>query len=97
MKNEAISQREEPFDCAIISGGGWLMAAEKTISVNVDEKLLNEAVKIGTTDKFDTTDKIVNLAITEFLEKRGKIKELVNMFGTVDYFSDCDYKTAGAK
>ena len=68
--------------------------AEKTIPVNVDEKLLNEAVRVGATEKFDTQDKIVNLAIAEFLEKRGKIKELVNMFGTVDYFSDYDCKQA---
>ena len=40
---------------------------------------MNEAVKIGATDKFDTEDKIVNLAIAEFLEKRGKIKELINI------------------
>lgn len=67
---------------------------EKTIPVNVDENLLKEAVKVGTTDKYNTKDKIVNLAIAEFLEKRGKIKELVNMFGTVEYFSDYDYKKA---
>ena len=74
-----------------------MATTEKTICVNVDEKLLKEAVSVGATEKFDTQDKIVNLAIAEFLEKRGRIKELMNMFGTVDYFSDYDYKKARAR
>ncbi len=70
------------------------MEGNSTITVNVDEKLLDEAMKIGATPKFDTKDKLVNQAIWEFLEKRGKIKELMQMFGTVEYYDDYDYKKA---
>ncbi len=57
-------------------------------SVDVDEKLLDTALRAGgMRTKKDTVD----LALREFVRKR-RAEELVSMFGTIDYDASYDYK-----
>ncbi|MGE4267925.1 MAG: type II toxin-antitoxin system VapB family antitoxin [Deferribacterales bacterium] len=54
----------------------------------IDDELLKEAQQIsGLKTKKDT----VNTALKEFITKR-KQEEIIDLFGTVDYDDDYDYK-----
>jgi len=54
----------------------------------IDDKLLAEAKKLG---HFPSKKETVNSALREFIDRR-KQKEVVHLFGKVDYDSDYDYK-----
>ena len=54
----------------------------------IDDKLLAEAKKLG---HFPSKKETVNSALREFIERR-KQKEVVQLFGKIDYDSDYDYK-----
>lgn len=54
----------------------------------IDEKLLEEAVKVG---GFKTKKNAVNEALKEFIEKR-KRKDILKMFGSVEMEPSYDYK-----
>ncbi|MBE7439676.1 MAG: type II toxin-antitoxin system VapB family antitoxin [Spirochaetales bacterium] len=54
----------------------------------IDDKLLNEAKKLG---KFASKKETVNSALREFIERR-KQKQIVKLFGTIQYDADYDYK-----
>jgi Arc/MetJ family transcription regulator len=56
----------------------------------IDEKLLEEAVKVG---GFKTKKSAVNEALKEFVEKR-KRKDILKMFGSVEMEPSYDYKKA---
>jgi len=59
-------------------------------NLSVDTQLLNDALIIsGLKTKKDT----VNLALREFIKKR-KTSEIVELFGTIEYDEDYDYKEA---
>ena len=59
-------------------------------NLSVDTQLLNDALKIsGLKTKKDT----VNLALREFIKKR-KTSEILELFGTIEYDGDYDYKKA---
>ncbi|WP_022850900.1 type II toxin-antitoxin system VapB family antitoxin [Limisalsivibrio acetivorans] len=54
----------------------------------IDTKLLDEALKIsGLKTKKDT----VNTALKEFIQRRKQI-EVIDLFGSVEYGEDYDYK-----
>jgi len=54
----------------------------------IDDTLLEKALEIGGyRSKKDT----VNAALEEFIKRRNA-KELINLFGTIDYDSSYDYK-----
>lgn len=54
----------------------------------IDEKLLEEAVKVG---KFKTKKNTVNEALREFVERR-KRKDILKMFGKVEMEPSYHYK-----
>ena len=56
--------------------------------LTVDNQLLETAFLLG---GLKTHRETVNVALAEFVKKR-KSEELINMFHTVDYDSDYDYK-----
>ena len=54
----------------------------------IDDKLLKEALKIG---GLKTKKNTVNQALKEFIMKR-KQPEIIELFGTIDYYENYDYK-----
>ena len=57
-------------------------------NLSIDTQLLNDALKIsGLKTKKDT----VNLALREFIKKH-KASEILELFGTIEYDEDYDYK-----
>ena len=54
----------------------------------IDEKLLNEAVRVG---GFKTKKSAVNQALKEFVEHR-KRKDILKIFGSVEMEPSYDYK-----
>jgi hypothetical protein len=54
----------------------------------IDEKLLDEALKVG---RFKSKKETVNTALLEFIQKR-KQKEIVNFFGKIDFIDGYDYR-----
>lgn len=64
------------------------MEAVMATNLAIDDELLKEAQQIsGLKTKKDT----VNTALKEFITKR-KQEEIIDLFGTVDYDDDYDYK-----
>jgi Arc/MetJ family transcription regulator len=59
----------------------------------IEDKLLNEALKIsGHRTKRET----VNEALREYVQRR-KQREIIQLFGKVDFVSDYNYKTGRKK
>jgi len=59
----------------------------------IDDKLLEEARIIG---KHITKKAVVNEALAEYIQRR-KQEEIINMFSTVEYETDYDYKSQRKK
>ena len=59
-------------------------------NLSVDVQLLNDALKIG---GLKTKKDTVNLALQEFI-KRRQTAEIIELFGTIEYDKDYDYKKA---
>ena len=57
-------------------------------SLTIDNQLLEIAFHIG---GFKTPKETVNIALEEFIKKR-KVEELIDVFHTIDFNSDYDYK-----
>lgn len=57
-------------------------------NLSIDEELLNEAVKVG---NHRTKKSAVNEALKEYV-MRKKRKDIVTLFGTINYDPDYDYK-----
>ena len=59
-------------------------------NLSVDTQLLDDALRIsGLKTKKDT----VNLALSEFIKKR-QASEILELFGTIEYDGEYDYKKA---
>jgi hypothetical protein len=56
----------------------------------IDDKLLNEALKLG---NFKSKKETVNTALKEFVQKRRQ-KDFVTLFGSIDFDPKYDYKRA---
>ncbi|HNJ66146.1 MAG TPA: type II toxin-antitoxin system VapB family antitoxin [Turneriella sp.] len=56
----------------------------------IDDKLLNEALKVG---HFKSKKDTVNTALREFIQKRRQ-KDILNLFGAIDFDEKYDYKKA---
>ena len=69
--------------------GGVIMASNLAINDN----LLNTAFTIG---GYSSKKETVNTALQEFIQRR-KSEELINLFGTVEYDADYDYKKLRAR
>ena len=59
-------------------------------NLSIDQELLNTALSIG---GFKTKKDTVNMALTEFIQRR-KNTDILQLFGTVVYDDDYDYKEA---
>ena len=66
--------------------------SEEDMATNlaIDDKLLNEALKIG---HFKSKKDTVNTALREFIQKRRQ-KDILGLFGTIDFDAKYDYKKA---
>ncbi len=62
----------------------------KPTNVNVDERLLNEALRLGGRR---TKRETVNEALAEYIQLRWR-RELVKYFGKIDFDPGWDYKKA---
>lgn len=62
-------------------------------NLGIDEKLLSEAQRIG---KKRTKKETVNEALLEYVRRRRKL-EILEEFGTVDYYGDYDPKEGRKK
>ncbi len=56
----------------------------------IDDKLLNEALLLG---QFKSKKETVNTALREFVQKRRQ-KDLVSLFGSIDFDPRYDHKRA---
>ena len=56
----------------------------------IDDKLLEEALKIG---QFKSKKETVNSALKEFIQKRKQM-QLLNLFGSIDFEPTYDYKAS---
>lgn len=57
-------------------------------SLNINDALLQEALAL---DDQTTVDTLVETALREYIQRRKRLKVL-DLFGTIDYDSDYDYK-----
>jgi Arc/MetJ family transcription regulator len=57
-------------------------------NLNIDQDLLDTAKKLG---RFKTKKETVNKALEEFI-RRQKVNEVIDLFGTVVYEEEYDYK-----
>lgn len=63
------------------------------INVAVDEKLIEDARKLG---KHETDDEAVAAALKDYVRRCGQLK-ILELFGTIDYDPDYDYKALRGK
>ena len=54
----------------------------------IDDKLLENAKRIG---KHKTKKSVVTEALVEYIQRREQL-EILNLFGTIEYDEDYDYK-----
>lgn len=59
----------------------------------IDDKLLNEALKLG---HFKSKKETVNTALLEFIQKRRQ-KDILSLFGSMDFDEKYDYKKARSR
>lgn len=59
-------------------------------NLEIDDKLLNEALKVG---HFRSKKETVNSALLEFVQKRRQ-KEILSLFGKIDFDEQYDHKKA---
>jgi len=57
-------------------------------SVNINEALLQEALQL---DNQINIDSLVENALREYIQRRKRLK-ILDLFGTIDYDEDYDYK-----
>ncbi len=54
----------------------------------IDDKLIEEALALG---QHRTKKAVVTDALIEYIQRRKQL-DIINLFGTIDYESDYDYK-----
>lgn len=59
-------------------------------NLNINDELLAEALQLG---QKKTKRETVNEALLEYVQRRKKL-EILESFGTVEFFHDYDYKKA---
>ncbi|MGK7904613.1 MAG: type II toxin-antitoxin system VapB family antitoxin [Hormoscilla sp.] len=57
-------------------------------SIQIDEKLLEEALALS---NHSTVNLLIEEALREYIQRRKQLK-LLDLFGTIDYEEDYDYK-----
>jgi len=77
--------------------GSWYVTIETddsslrkivSIQLNIDDALLQEALAL---DEQVSIDALLETALREYIERRKRLKVL-ELFGTIDYDEDYDYK-----
>jgi len=63
------------------------------IQLQIDEALLNEAVKLG---RLKTPQETLETALREFIARKKQL-EVINLFGKLDPDADYDYKKGRKK
>ncbi len=63
------------------------------INVTVDDKLVEDARKLG---QHETDKEAVDAALEEYVRRRGQLK-ILDLFGTIEYDDDYDYKEGRRK
>lgn len=56
--------------------------------ININDTLLQEALAL---DDQTTVDALVEAALREYIQRRKRLK-MLDLFGTIDYEEDYDYK-----
>ena len=64
-----------------------------TVALNLDESLVEEARHVG---RHATAEDAVSQALTEYVSRHKRLR-IVELFGTVEYDDDFDYKAARAR
>ena len=62
-------------------------------NLDIDPKLLAQAKRVG---KHRTKKEAVNAALAEYVQRRNQLG-IIELFGTVDYDDDYDYKAQRQK
>ncbi|NES72167.1 MAG: type II toxin-antitoxin system VapB family antitoxin [Okeania sp. SIO2D1] len=57
-------------------------------NINIDEKLLEEALALS---DYSTVNLLIEAALHEYIQRRKQLKVL-ELFGTIDYEENYDYK-----
>ncbi|KKD37371.1 MAG: type II toxin-antitoxin system VapB family antitoxin [Limnoraphis robusta] len=57
-------------------------------NLKIDEKLLEEALALS---EYSTANLLIEAALREYIQRRKQLKVL-DLFGTIDYDEDYDYK-----
>jgi Arc/MetJ family transcription regulator len=57
-------------------------------NLDIDDQLIEEAKKLG---HHKTKKAAVNAALEEYVRRRN-VEGLIELFGTIDYYDDYDYK-----
>ncbi len=57
-------------------------------NLKIDEKLLEEALALS---NYPTANLLIEAALREYIQRRQQLKVL-DLFGTIDYEDDYDYK-----
>ncbi|MEQ9354069.1 type II toxin-antitoxin system VapB family antitoxin [Coleofasciculus chthonoplastes] len=57
-------------------------------NLEIDENLLQEALSLC---EHSTADRLIEAALREYIQRRKQLKVL-ELFGTIDYEEDYDYK-----
>ncbi len=63
------------------------------VDVTVDDKLVEDARKLG---QHETDKEAVDAALEEYVRRRGQLK-ILELFGTIEYCDDYDYKEGRRK
>jgi len=58
------------------------------INILINEALIQEALAVGNQE---TEQDVVEIALCEYIQRRKQLK-ILELFGTIDYDSDYDYK-----
>ncbi|ACA99985.1 MULTISPECIES: type II toxin-antitoxin system VapB family antitoxin [Cyanophyceae] len=60
-----------------------------TVALNIDDALLEEALALGNQTP---PDALVEIALKEYIQRRKRLK-LIELFGTIEYDPNYNYKT----
>jgi hypothetical protein len=73
---------------AILMGNSPMGPRMMPISLNLNPDLIQEAIEF---DANTSIDAVVETALREYINQRKRLK-IVELFGTIDYEEDYDYK-----
>ena len=62
-------------------------------NVKLDEKMVEEAVKLG---NFKTKQEAMNMALTEFVQRRNRLR-ILELAGKIEFRPDWDHKKMRGK